>query len=340
MFKTKGGINPIAAKLRQYEPHRLAGTENEKNAIQEIIAECINYEAANAGVTRASAVAVGNIHALCEIRRDEVALTLMRAERPPIPELNARERLRRGILGLISGHTSGEVGKTLQESYYIEKGIEGNEVHRPRYLVAQAFSKWSGGNVQWVADHNNGVVPSTEMSFTDWYETVYFETLNNIDRARHLKNALKNVRYLNEEQRAVYEVRIVGDRLKRVVDEENLDTATYSTMHSGPGWAIFVLSPDNKIYAGSHITGQFHHSSFLAGTPVQSGGEFQVTDGIIQKITPKTGHYRADETMFLRMLFFCRNACTDATQAMPQPYGDKRWFPAADVISAGGDSPS
>lgn len=49
-----------------------------------------------------------------------------------------------------------------------------------------------------------------------------------------------------------------------------------STLHSGKGYAIFVVGPDEKIYAATHIQQVFHHSSFLANGAVLAAGELRM----------------------------------------------------------------
>ena len=49
-----------------------------------------------------------------------------------------------------------------------------------------------------------------------------------------------------------------------------------TTLHSGKGYAIFVIGSDEKIYAASHIQQVFHHSSFLANAAVLAAGELRM----------------------------------------------------------------
>ena len=74
---------------------------------------------------------------------------------------------------------------------------------------------------------------------------------------------------------------------------------TPSSAHSGAGYAIFVQDPQGQVYVGRHdiydpSTGKrgFHHSSFLAGAPVAAAGEMVVRNGVLQTVTPKSGHYQ------------------------------------------------
>lgn len=99
-------------------------------------------------------------------------------------------------------------------------------------------------------------------------------------------------------------------RRKVFVDaiEKPLDTTSWpSAALRGftNGWACFVLSPQHVLYAGVHMGGQFHHSSFLSGAPVLAAGMIKVANGRIVAIHEKNGHYQAQSNhieTFLRLL--------------------------------------
>lgn len=114
----------------------------------------------------------------------------------------------------------------------------------------------------------------------------------------------KRVKYLNENQRKEKVIQITQDGL--LVNHKGYlyHTGTESTMNSGPGWAIFVMDKNDTLYAGSHIPGEFHHSSFLGGNFVSSAGEIAVSYGKIVAITCKSGHYRPS---IKNMLYFLTN---------------------------------
>ncbi|WP_342363001.1 hypothetical protein [Terrarubrum flagellatum] len=90
--------------------------------------------------------------------------------------------------------------------------------------------------------------------------------------------------------------------------EQPLDTSTWPSaalIGFTSGWACFVLSAQHVLYAGIHMGGQFHHTSFLAGAPVLAAGMIQVKQGRIVAIHEKNGHYQAQAThmeTFLRLL--------------------------------------
>ena len=92
------------------------------------------------------------------------------------------------------------------------------------------------------------------------------------------------------------------------VDYKPLDTTKWSCAALRgftDGWGAFVLSPQEVIYAGLHIGGTFHHSSFLAGAPVLAAGMIRVENGLIRGIHEKNGHYQSQSLhmkTFLRIL--------------------------------------
>jgi hypothetical protein len=56
---------------------------------------------------------------------------------------------------------------------------------------------------------------------------------------------------------------------------------------------IFVMAKDGTIYAAPNggIAQNIHHSSFLNGGAAAAAGTIVVVDGVVQKITNKSGHY-------------------------------------------------
>ena len=88
-------------------------------------------------------------------------------------------------------------------------------------------------------------------------------------------------------------------------DGQPFDTTNMVSKASGPGFAIFVMDLDGRVYAGAHRVGLFHHSSFLAGGEVAAAGELQVRNGTLLSVTAKSGHYFPGEReteIFLREL--------------------------------------
>jgi hypothetical protein len=101
---------------------------------------------------------------------------------------------------------------------------------------------------------------------------------------------LKGVKYLDAASRPSYVVSFVGDRA--MYRNALLDTRMMQTVFSGVGFAIWVMDRNGTIYAGKHIYGQMHHSSFLSGASVLAAGEVKAKNGIIEFLSGKSGHYQ------------------------------------------------
>ena len=104
------------------------------------------------------------------------------------------------------------------------------------------------------------------------------------------------VRYLSAEERKAYELNIDEAGLLRDAAGNLFDTRGAGTV-TGKGKAIFVMSPDGKIYASLHQqAGIFYHSSFLAGTPVAAAGKLEVIEGLVTTASNRSGHYTPDQS--------------------------------------------
>lgn len=170
--------------------------------------------------------------------------------------------------GLIRMEERGIVGKIISDSYLIE-GATRDHI----YGADHFFMKWKE--------------TPTHLNFEDWM------TLE------HPNADVSKVKYLtNDLDRERYKISFIEGRLHR-----NLflfDTYRERTEHSGPGHAIFVIDSNEQFFAGSHVRGKFHHSSFVEGAAVMGAGEIQTNYlGEIISITNKSGHYKPDEKQIL-----------------------------------------
>jgi len=91
------------------------------------------------------------------------------------------------------------------------------------------------------------------------------------------------IRYLTAQERAAYRIQLQPNEKGQ------------ATVALPDGNYMFVLGPDNQLYAGVEVRGQFHHSSFFAGKAVLTAGEFTVAGGIIEKGSSRSGHYRPEQ---------------------------------------------
>ncbi len=108
-----------------------------------------------------------------------------------------------------------------------------------------------------------------------------------------VKAFMKGVAYLDKAQRKNHRVYFSGGTatFRNGPTEVPLSTADMSTVFSGKGFGIWVISEGGKLYVGNHVKGMVHHSSFLAGANVMCGGEMWARNGKILFITAKSGHY-------------------------------------------------
>ena len=107
----------------------------------------------------------------------------------------------------------------------------------------------------------------------------------------------KNVAYLNDSERAPYEIFIQHDKI--VNNKGKLFETTGSVEINIGGEAIisnkaiYVMSEKGEIYISkSSEYGKFHHSSFLSGENVAAAGDIIIEKGIIKEISNSSGHYR------------------------------------------------
>ena len=99
--------------------------------------------------------------------------------------------------------------------------------------------------------------------------------------------------YLNEAQRAEYELKVKDGKIYDAAGDL-FDTSDAESLHSDEyGFAIFVMDEAGRLFASQrHEQGRFHHSSLVAGAPVAAAGEIMVKDGVLKKLTDRSGHYR------------------------------------------------
>ncbi|RIJ71079.1 DUF4157 domain-containing protein [Nakamurella silvestris] len=118
-----------------------------------------------------------------------------------------------------------------------------------------------------------------------------------------LKDRFVKYNETQEEQEKAAVV-VSGGKLVRN-DKKMVDTKDGVTHFAGAGAEIFVVDKSGRIYMGSHKVSLFHHSSFLAGGDVAMAGELKVTNGSINWMSNKSGHYlptRENFVQFLRWL--------------------------------------
>ena len=112
------------------------------------------------------------------------------------------------------------------------------------------------------------------------------------------------VAFLDEQQRKAWQVVMSGDgHLQWKADGELVHTKLgrtgsallkcCGTFSHSDVW-IFVLTTNGELYVGKKIKGRFHHSSFTCGSPALAAGNIHVEQGVVKRISMRSGHYRPD----------------------------------------------
>jgi len=112
------------------------------------------------------------------------------------------------------------------------------------------------------------------------------------DKLSHLPfvSPARRIPYFSARERKAYQVTVRDGRLYyrgQLLDTEHpVEGAPKATY-------IFVMAKDGTLYAAPNggTAQNIHHSSFLSGAPVAAAGTIVVVDGVVQKITNKSGHY-------------------------------------------------
>lgn len=92
-----------------------------------------------------------------------------------------------------------------------------------------------------------------------------------------VKAFVKGVAYLDAATRRNYRVSFEEGVAK--YQGGNFDTAAMKTVFSGAGVGIWVMDEGGHMYAGSHLYGELHHSSFFSGESIKAGGEVRAHNG-------------------------------------------------------------
>jgi hypothetical protein len=112
------------------------------------------------------------------------------------------------------------------------------------------------------------------------------------------KKAMKRstVQYLTQEEAKKYIVEFKDRKLKQ--GGHTLKDGDY----------IYVLNMKmTKLFVGVKKKGEFHHSSFTAGTPVACAGGLKIKDGKISSINLKSGHYKPTKEQGENMIKFLKD---------------------------------
>lgn len=248
--------------------------ENDDDNSQYVLAEQLTFlmkKAANSNWTSFQKKVFGGemIHLTFDPILQNVARLIPGIEKPNTKLKRAGKKAAKIGKGLIAMEKKGIVGKVMNDTYLIE-GATRDHIY---VYDSEYFMKWKQ--------------TPTHLNFEDWMQV------------QNPNAIISKVCYLdNERSRERFKISFHQGCLYRNLLRFN--TNREKTQHSGPGYAIFVIDSNEQFFAGSHIRGKFHHSSFLAGAAVIGAGEIETNPlGEIVTITNKSGHYQPDEMQIL-----------------------------------------
>jgi len=112
-----------------------------------------------------------------------------------------------------------------------------------------------------------------------------------------------NVEYVHHEDLHKYEITIKDNKFYNYKDK--LVTTRSGIFRFRKDWAIFIQSPDEKIYMSEFYKADtFHHSSFLRGSEVAMAGRIVIEKGKVVEVTRQSGHYHPTKHMFHNFILF------------------------------------
>ncbi|HEX3635327.1 MAG TPA: hypothetical protein VHV99_07540 [Paraburkholderia sp.] len=227
----------------------------------------------------------------------------------------------------------GRVGKRLADGYLVERMTS---THMPKMHFEGAFTKYKKANTKlkfetWV---QQVLLPQSEDDPMGVYFTADDSRLGKFNQLA----SEDRVQYCNEDERKDYVITITAGVVKDA-SGDLYHTGSKETHFSGHGWAIYVVGMENTFYSNSHLVNKFHHSSFLAGAPVQGAGEIAVNNGKVVAVTNKTGHYSAGPAELTRTLFLLHRGGVNLDEILVNdPFRAANvWITGRDCLLAGGD---
>lgn len=252
-----------------------------------------------------------------------------------------------GVARKVFGPSVGAVGPTHTLQHYFAGEADPNA--RRNYWLESADPR----HRSW------GHQPAREALFDRWVHAPTTEDFWTwLDRhATAESRNIPSVAYLAPDQRYQYQVFHQG-RLLYVHQSLNpaappvaaaapnplvpFSTRTFSSIVSGPGFAIWVCSPQGTFYSNVQTEDVFHHSSFLAGGRVLAAGEWVVADGKVKLINHKSGHYRPTPMDLYRALGELQQV-TDLNETIvgivvPDAVLRFKYIKATDFLNTGGQA--
>lgn len=170
-------------------------------------------------------------------------------------------------------------------------------------------------------------------------EPVQYQCLARLKMADHyMEEDLKlNVKHFESPKEfEKYKVTIKDGLLYR-------DGTLFSGKNSARDETLFVIGPDNELYIIEKRGDEdalIKHSSFFKGQPVIGAGAFRITEGRLEMINDKSGHYKPDIQHLQQTLVYLRDKGVDISRARVEITGyplqgtNERGRPKKVIVSA------
>lgn len=145
------------------------------------------------------------------------------------------------------------------------------------------------------------------------------------------------VKYCSSQEGKQYELRFSEkeDNNRTFLSQKGSLYRTYDKESHARGWAMFVVSPEKKMYANSSTRFKFHHSSFLSGQPVLFAGEIKIdAEGHLQALSNKSGHYQVGVEQILQVLRFFRESGVSLQDVFFKDVsGSEKYYKAEELLN-------
>ncbi|MFC0402527.1 hypothetical protein [Paraburkholderia rhizosphaerae] len=140
------------------------------------------------------------------------------------------------------------------------------------------------------------------------------------------------VDYMTPEQREQYRVipnngllcKREGDQLRPLTTKPIEDPDAFDFDDAEPAQAtsrhMYVMDEQGQLFMG-HERVVSHHSAFLAGAPVAAAGEMTVTDGRVEYVNDKSGHYQPTLEHTQQLEVELKMHGVDLPVAQKEPFG-------------------
>jgi hypothetical protein len=171
----------------------------------------------------------------------------------------------------------------------LEVCLDAYKTHDPGDKDCKHFYKWLDSMSDW--DRLMLVKGKVRFQLSNAHRSQGASSEDSNIQPSMVKAFMKGVAYLDQAGRRSHRLRFVAGAA--MLNGVEFDTREMQTVHSGRGFAIWVMSETGWMYAGNHVKGMLHHSSFLAGANIMCGGELKASMGKISYLSSKTGHYQA-----------------------------------------------